>query len=232
MLRTVLLPALVLAVASCKTDQPAPPVTKVTTAADVAGMTPDQVVERLKEGNLRFVSDSLTSMDWKAQLEASASGTSPLVAVLTTCDSRIPIPLVFDARIGDVETVRTPGPVVNDGVRHALERSATAHGVKAIVVLAHSDCESVAAACEGRDAEHLGEAIEAIRPAVDATPRDEADRIVEGVGFVDSVAITHASRTCEALRASSATLRDLEANGALRIVAGYYDVPTGAIVWL
>ena len=197
-----------------------------------ASPSPDEGLERLKEGNKHFVASSLTSRDWKAQLEASAGGANPFAAVITTCDPRIPLPLVFDADIGDIFAVRTPGPVASRDVVDALEIAAETSGVKVIVVLTHSDCAAVAAACEGSDSEHMRDAIAAIAPSVAATPRDAGDRLIDGISFEDSVAVEHASRTAESLRASSDVLRTLEQEGRVRIVAAYYDVPTGAIVWL
>ena len=79
---------------------PAPP--EVQTAVTQAAMTPASALERLKEGNARFVSNTSKRRDFSAKVVATASGQFPFAAVLGCMDSRIPTELVFDQGLGDV----------------------------------------------------------------------------------------------------------------------------------
>src|SRR5262245_28258153 len=75
---------------------------EVQTAESQAAMTPDQALERLKEGNARFVANKPKSRDWTAKVIATASGQYPFAAVLGCMDSRAPLEIVFDQGIGDL----------------------------------------------------------------------------------------------------------------------------------
>ncbi|MEM6673596.1 MAG: carbonic anhydrase [Planctomycetota bacterium] len=231
MLRTALLVACI-ALAACATDRPDPPVRDVRTAEEVALLTPAATLELLKAGNVRFVSRTLTDQDWKAQLEASATELHPWSAVLTTPDPRIPLPLVFDLGIGDMIEIRTPGPVVTPAVARGLEHAVFDSQVKVIVVMGHSDCGVVGVACAGTDDPYLSDVVAEIRPSIDATPRESSERVIQGMAYADAVAAEHAIQTAAKLRASSERLAEASANGTVAIVPAYYDVATGAIIWL
>lgn len=184
---------------------------------------------QLREGNIRFVTGDVTPRDWRAQLAASVEGVHPLAAVLTTTDSRVLLPLIFDAGVGDLVTVRTPGPVVDAAAVRALESAAVQQGVRTIVVLGHSDCVEVQEACTGSG---TGPVAQALQEAVEATPDvDEAEGI-QGTTFADAVGIEHVHRAVAAVREGSLSIRMAEAEGRVSLVGAYLDVPTGAIIWL
>lgn len=232
MLRTAFFFAALSALVACAVNRPDPPVREVATASDVDSRSPDATYQLLKEGNLRFVSRTLTPRDWKAQLERSADEIHPTAAVLTTPDPRLPFPLVFDLGIGDLLVIRTPGPVVSPAVARGLEHFVHDDKIKVIVVLTHSDSQCVELACAGMTDPYLESVVSAIQPAMDATPRESDGRIIQGMSYEDAVAAEHAIQIADRLRSESVNLAEAEREGLVKIVAGYYDVPTGAVVWL
>ncbi|MEM9381217.1 MAG: carbonic anhydrase [Planctomycetota bacterium] len=232
MRRFALLAPLLAASAACQLDKPAAPVDEVASAEDVAVLTPEAALQRLKEGNKHFVSRTLTSQDWKAQLEKAADGSFPYAAVLASPDPRIPLPLVFDAGIGDLISIRTLGPIATPNVIGAMEQSVLRAGVKAIVILGHSDSGAAEAACEGSDETYLQDVIAGLGPAVDATPREAETRLFDGLSYYDAVTIEHVTRMVADIRTRSTRLDGFVHNGDLVIVPAYYDIATGAVVWL
>ncbi len=73
-----------------------------------------EALERLQEGNRRFVSnvrshDSLASEARRAEVVA---GQQPFAIVLGCSDSRVPAEIVFDQGLGDLFVIRVAGNIV------------------------------------------------------------------------------------------------------------------------
>ena len=64
----------------------------------------DEALERLREGNRRFVSDvrSHENLTNEARRSALASGQEPFAIILGCSDSRVPAEIVFDQGLGDL----------------------------------------------------------------------------------------------------------------------------------
>ena len=103
------LPLLLLAQTASAQQKP-----EVQTKESQAAMTPAGALERLQEGNRRFVANSTKQRDWSAKVVATASGQVPFAAVLGCMDSRAPIEVVFDQGLGDVFGLRVAGNIVNE----------------------------------------------------------------------------------------------------------------------
>jgi carbonic anhydrase len=87
-------------------------------------MTPATALDRLRAGNIRFVSNAPRQRDWSANAVAAASAQLPFAAVLACTDSRAPIEVLFDQGPGDVVGVRVAGNTVNDDELGSLEYAA------------------------------------------------------------------------------------------------------------
>lgn len=99
-----------------------------------------------------------------------AKGQAPPVAILGCADSRVPPELVFDADAGEIFTVRVAGNVVDPDVLASLEYACKHLGTKLVIVLGHTKCGAVAAACGDHSKldGHLPGLIQKIIPATSA----------------------------------------------------------------
>jgi carbonic anhydrase len=99
------------------------------------------------KGNRRFVAQSLTS--FQEDLDILRADTEehqePFAAVLSCADSRVPVELVFDQSIGHLFVVGVAGHIVIPGTIASLEYGAAVLGVKAVLVLGHTNCGAVKA---------------------------------------------------------------------------------------
>ena len=138
-----------IAAAACNSSGNARPISEPLPLAERDALAPESVLEELKSGNRRFVAGRELARDWKSLVEKTAEGAHPIAAVLTTTDSRVVLPQVFDLGVGDVTTVRTLGGVPTDAAVAALERAVTESGAKEILVLVHGDCSELYAAYAG-----------------------------------------------------------------------------------
>ena len=65
-------------------------------------ITPSEAIDRLKEGNKRYVNQTMLNRDLKEQVQITAGGQAPFAVVLGCIDSRAPLELVFDQGVGDI----------------------------------------------------------------------------------------------------------------------------------
>src|SRR6516162_4628349 len=93
--------------------QPAPLREKVLTAEEQKALTPDMVIQSLKDGNQRFMNNEITARDHSAMVRNASKGQYPKAVILSCLDSRIPVEDVFDKGIGDLFVGRVAGNFVN-----------------------------------------------------------------------------------------------------------------------
>ena len=192
-------------------------------APGVEPRTPDEAIAELMNGNQRYVDGNLTS--FRVDLEELRMKTQekqmPFAAVLSCADSRVPVELVFDQSIGRLFVARVAGNITTPEIFASLEYGAEALAVKAILVLAHTNCGAVQAAILGKEP---GGQITAlyphIQPAIPLPPTTPNP---------DAVALVNAQNQAELLRDASPLLKGLVDDGDLKIVSGIYDVGTGVV---
>src|SRR6201996_7738330 len=114
--------------------------------------TPERALNLLLEGNQRFVAQKLISFteDLDILKAHSEEHQEPFAAVLSCADSRVPVELVFDQSIGHVFVVRVAGNVATPDTIASLEYGAAVLGIKAILVLGHTNCGAVKATIAGK----------------------------------------------------------------------------------
>ncbi len=115
-------------------------------AAETAIESPEEALERLLQGNARYVADkSLPINEGKARREKVATRQRPFATIFSCVDSRVPPELVFDRGLGDLFVVRTAGEVVDTAVLGSIEYGIGELEIPLVVVLGHSACGAVKA---------------------------------------------------------------------------------------
>lgn len=198
---------------------------------DRAELTPQSALQRLMDGNRRFVDGQPAQRDLLKQVEGTKDGQWPFAAILSCIDSRVPAEIVFDQGVGDVFSARIAGNFVNDDILGSLEFACKVAGSKLIVVLGHRHCGAVKGACDGVELGHLTGLLTNLRPAIDAVddPADPAERTSANPAFVQAVARANVERTVAAITERSAVLRELRDAGSIDVVGAMYDVESGAV---
>ena len=139
-------------------------------------------LERLREGNRRFVfdarkSDPLTS---QARRDELAAGQEPFAIILGCSDSRVPAEIVFDQGLGDLFVIRVAGNIVASSQVGSVEFAAARYATRLVVVLGHSQCGAVLATLEelqqptGNQSRNLRSIVDRVRPSVEALAGDGA----------------------------------------------------------
>jgi len=194
-----------------------------------------EALSRLREGNLRFVSDEeepsmLTSQAARHQL---TYGQEPFAIIFGCSDSRVPVEIVFDQGLGDLFVIRVAGNVVARSQIGSVEFAAHQFGTRLVVVLGHSKCGAVTATLEELErpersrSPNLRSIVDRIRPAVEdlrgTDLRDDPGALLE-----------HAVRaniraSANQLRHGSQILEELIAKDGLLVVGAEYSLETGHV---
>jgi carbonic anhydrase len=191
-------------------------------------LTPDQVVQKMLDGNARFLSGARKERDFLAEMRSSSAGQFPAAIVLSCVDSRAPVEVVCDLGIGDVFNARVAGNAVNDDILGSMEFACAAAGAKAVVLMGHTACGAIKGAIDNVVLGNLTLLLARFKSAIDATVYS-GDRSSKNAAFVDAVARTHVQQSVKLVRERSPVLAGLEAKGSIKIVASMYDIASGKV---
>ena len=221
------LPALCLCLSSCS-QQPASEKTPAKHAVThTAPATPDDALSTLRDGNKRFLADSMENTNYKEQIAATKDAQHPFAMVLGCMDSRIPPEILFDQGIGNIFVSRVAGNIEDVDILGSMEYAAVVKGVKLIVVMGHTHCGAVTAAVtgEGPLPENLDKLVADIKPARtgDTTNKEK---------MIDESAKNNVKITIADITKRSKALNDLVSQKKLLIVGAYYDLATGKVEFI
>ena len=194
-------------------------------------MTPSRAFDKLKEGNERFVQNTLKSRNWNTKVKLTASGQYPFATILGCMDSRAPSEIIFDQGLGDIFTIRVAGNIVNEDILGSMEYALKVAGSKLLVVMGHTECGAIKGAIDKVDLGNLTVLLDKITPAVNAVNYD-GNKISGDKPFVKLVTIKNIEMAIEEIRAKSEILKEMESKGEIKIVGALYDVATGKVSWL
>ena len=203
-------------------------------AAEAAptALPPDEALAQLKAGNERFVSHpELCSVDLAQSRSAVAGHQAPWATIVSCADSRVPPELVFGGHgVGELFISRDAGNLINVDSLGTLEYGAAVLGSPLVVILAHTACGAVKAACDvvTKNATYpgvIGRMIAPIVPAALAVRDQPGD-------FADNAAKESARRTAKLVTAVSPLMADLAKAGKVKTAAAIYDLETGVVTFL
>ena len=195
-------------------------------------LSADEALAKLKAGNQKFVSSpQLCAAELTNNRTAVAKGQSPWATILTCADSRVSPELIFGGvGLGELFVCRNAGNVADTAVMGTIEYGAEHLGSPLVVVMGHSRCGAVRAACDvvEKDAKLPG----SIKPMVDAiVPAAKAMKGKSG-DFVDLSVRENARLNAEKVKAESDIVKELAHEGKVKIVYARYDLDTGVVDFL
>ena len=186
-------------------------------------MTGEAAMSELMAGNERFMAGKITSFpeDLKILKEKTVLKQEPFAAVLACADSRVPVEIVFDQSIGHVFVSRVAGNMVTPEIIASLEYGVTVLGVKAILVMGHSNCGAISAAIAGKEVPgQISVLYQHLMPA-----------IREAKGDVPLAVKMNAAYQAQVLRESSTVIAKAIKSDGLKVASGSYDLGTGRVTF-
>jgi carbonic anhydrase len=190
-------------------------------------VTPEQALERLKEGNKRYVQGVAKRHDFIAEREALVGGQNPYAGILSCADSRIAPEFAFDSSRGDLFVVRVAGNFLNPDNLASFEYAAEALKTPLIMVLGHDACGAVSATIASiKDKTtlpgHLPSLVASLTPAVNAVANLPGD-------LLENATRENVRRNMEALKTATPILSAAVNEKRLQIVGGIYRLASGEV---
>jgi carbonic anhydrase len=197
-----------------------------------------EAIERLKEGNRRFVSDEATGGIRAPQPKLSelADEQRPFATIIGCSDSRVPVELIFTQGLGDLFVIRIAGNIVSTTQLGSVEFAVRAFGTPLVVVLGHSNCGAVKATIDEIErpgelpSPHLSAIIDRIRPSVERVMAVVPG--YDGSSLVQMAVEENVRAATGLLRDSSVIIEDRLSQGRLSIVGATFSLKTGVVEFL
>jgi carbonic anhydrase len=194
--------------------------------------TAEEALNRLKEGNARFVSGRARFPTvQKEVLAVLAKGQQPYATVLGCSDSRVPPELLFDAGFDELFVIRVAGNVFGPLIAGTLEYAGTHLRTPLFMVLGHEGCGAVEAAIAERfhGARHrsrIASLLKNIDPAL-----DNLDQTLPPSAQLSAAVEANVRWTIrELLESPEGNARAIK--GDVRLVGAVYDLATGHVRFL
>jgi carbonic anhydrase len=200
-------------------------------------MKPEIALEKLIEGNNRFVSgvrsvEPLLSHQKMAEL--ADKGQKPFAIILTCSDSRSPAEMIFDQGIGELFVVRVAGNVVAPSLLASIEFAASNFGSSLIMVMGHTKCGAIKASYDhvkngGRKlpSQNLEDLVNKIKPVIEKASFEGVSKSEENL--IDLYAQDNVRQSMQHIYEQSPIIRDLVTQDKIRIVGSVLDIKTGRV---
>jgi carbonic anhydrase len=190
-------------------------------------LSPDASLERLMEGNERYVDGVSRRHDFKHEREALAGGQNPFAAVLSCADSRIAPEYAFDTGRGDLFVCRVAGNFAGTETIASMEYAVAVLNAPLILVLGHDSCGAVDATLKAiKDDKpppgHIPSLVDAIAPAAKAAMQQGGEVLDKAIrqNVIDNVAT---------LKSAAPILNAAVEQGKLKVAGGIYRLRTGTV---
>ena len=188
--------------------------------------TPDEAIQRLIDGNNRFVKGN----DHPDPFE-HIEDQSPYACILGCADSRVSPEHTFDESHGHLFVTRIAGNFVTPEIIASLEYGTNVLEASVILVLGHTSCGAINAAIKSHSSPeafsgHIETIISALEPAVTHAHDGDLDK------WKKEAVKQNVLNNVTLLRNAEPVLSTRIKSGILKIVGGIYDLSTGKVEFL
>ena len=194
-----------------------------------------EALERLREGNRRFVSGVRSVESLMSQLRRGelVEGQEPFAVILGCSDSRVPVEMIFDQGLGDLFVIRVAGNIVAASQVGSVEFAAARFGTRLVVVLGHTRCGAIQATLDelqrpsDTQSRNLRSIVDRVRPSVEGLLATELRHNPEALA--KEAIRSNVRVSANYLRHGSEILEQLIQNDSLLVVGAEYSLETGAV---
>lgn len=198
-----------------------------TEAAGAEPSGPVDPLQRLQDGNMRFVTNKLgvkrLGQDRRTELLA---GQHPFAVILGCSDSRVPPELLFDQGLGDLFVVRVAGNVLDPVAMGSIEYAVEHLGSPLLVVLGHERCGAVKATVDGGGHAHGN--VESIARKIHLSVVAVREAQGDAQNIYEEVTDENIRAMVRELR-SNPVVEHLVSDGKLTVVGAKYRLDSGKV---
>ncbi len=192
-------------------------------------LTPKDAFNILADGNKRFTKNVRVQRNLQSQVLETSKGQFPFAVILSCIDSRVPTELIFDQGIGDVFCTRIAGNIINEDILGSMEYSCKVAGAKIIVVMGHTKCGAVTAACKNFELGNITPLLKKIEPAINLVRKSEEEMDEKEI---EEVSVENVRLSIDRIRKESNILSEMEKNKHIEIIGALYHVSNGKVDFL
>ena len=191
-------------------------------------ISPSTALQRLMEGNARYVRNQIDVKDFSAGRAARAQAQYPIAAILSCADSRVAPEFIFDRDPGELFVCRVAGNYMNVDILASLEYGVEVLGAPLIMVLGHTNCGAVKAVLQyEKDRKplpgHLQMLLDAVSPGVVEAmrqgPTDQLDHAIEA----------NVRHNAQRIRQAHPVIAKAVDEKRLDVVSAVYELATGEV---
>ena len=191
-------------------------------------ISPSTALQRLMEGNARYVRNQIDVKDFSAGRAARAQAQYPIAAILSCADSRVAPEFIFDRDPGELFVCRVAGNYMNVDILASLEYGVVVLGAPLIMVLGHTNCGAVKAVLQyEKDRKplpgHLQMLLDAVSPGVVEAmrqgPTDQLDHAIEA----------NVRHNAQRIRQAHPVIAKAVDEKRLDVVSAVYELATGEV---
>jgi carbonic anhydrase len=190
-------------------------------------LSPDAALERLRQGNQRYIDGVAKRHDFKHEREALAGGQNPYAGILSCADSRIAPEYAFDTARGDLFVCRVAGNFANTESIASLEYAVAILKTPLFLVLGHDSCGAVDATIKSLKENttlpgQLPSLVAGLAPAVKAVLQQPGN-------LLDNAIRQNVIDTIAKLKSATPILNAALEQKKLKVVGGIYRLRTGRV---
>lgn len=197
----------------------------------------DEALERLRQGNRRFVAalGDESPAAGPGERPELMQDQEPFAIILGCSDSRVPAEIVFDQGLGDLFVIRVAGNIVAPSQIGSVEFAAAQFGTRLVVVMGHTRCGAILATLDQlqqpveNQSPNLRSIVDRVRPSVETLLRTELRH--DRDALVRCAVKANVEQSVNQLRHGSAILEQMIDTGELRIVGAEYSLETGEVAF-
>ena len=201
-------------------------------------MKPNQALDKLKQGNARFVAGTSTTdpANFHHTRTQLRNQQNPFAIILCCSDSRVPPELVFDQSLGDLFIVRVAGNIATPSQIGSIEFAVEQFGSSLVVVLGHSSCAAVAATLshmvtqEPIASPHVASIVNQIQPNLEPLVHNHQTSAGSNqVDLIDQAVKTNIHGVARQLTEQSTLLYQQAKHNTIRLLGAHYTLDSGEV---
>ena len=203
---------------------------KVITAEQQENLTPSEALQKLVDGNARYINDKLHTKDRSIVLAKNAKSQHPFAFIFNCVDSRSVPDYLFDQAPGNVFVGRIAGNVADSDVLGSMEFATKVAGAKLILVMGHTACGAVKGACANVKMGNLTGLLSKIQPAVAFVKSEEKQSFdCKNEKTIDAIAKQNVLDQMNYIAENSGVIADLLDQKKIILVGAMHDIATGKV---
>lgn len=201
----------------------------IQTSETQALMTKETALQELKKGNQRFTSGNMYHRDYALATKTTAAlGQAPFAVILSCMDSRGAPEIIFDQGIGDIFSIRVAGNVVNRDNIASIEFAIKIIGAKVVVIMGHTQCGAVEAACQKVKLGRMTALLRKIQPAVDTLKHRPKKCSAKSVNQIAKQNVLH---SMDAILKQSKIIAKMHETQQIIVVGAMHNLASGKVTF-